>query len=79
MANPQISHQLYESLLNFYRSQNDKYIAELRIILEERVGVGDHTNIRDDIQRKIERIDHYQSLITTMEQLKPQKEQKENA
>lgn len=41
-------------------------IADLEILLQKTVGVGDHTDICKDIKQKYEEIDKYNSLLDTM-------------
>lgn len=41
-------------------------IADLEVLLQQTVGVGDHTNICEDIKKKYEEIDKYNSLLDTM-------------
>ena len=41
-------------------------IADLEVLLQQTVGVGDHTDICEDIKKKYEEIDKYNSLLDTM-------------
>lgn len=41
-------------------------IADLEVLLNKVVGVGDHTNISEDIKNKYEEIDKYNSLLDTL-------------
>jgi hypothetical protein len=41
-------------------------IADLEVLLQQTVGVGDHTNICEDIKTKYQEIDKYNSLLDTM-------------
>jgi hypothetical protein len=41
-------------------------IADLEVLLQQTVGVGDHANICEDIKKKYEEIDKYNSLLDTM-------------
>jgi len=41
-------------------------IADLDVLIMKTVGVGDHTNIAEDIKKKYEEIDKYNSLLDTL-------------
>lgn len=41
-------------------------IADLDVLTKQTVGVGDHTNIAEDIKKKYQEIDKYNSLLDTL-------------
>lgn len=41
-------------------------IADLQVLVEKTVGVGDHADISEDIKKKYEEIDKYNSLLDTL-------------
>ena len=55
-----------QSTYNYFLSQRDKHVLDLEVYLENPVGVGEHSDIGSEIQKKIEQIDKYDSVLGTM-------------
>lgn len=53
-------------ILAQYIGQKDETIADLSVYLDNPVGVGEHSNIGEEIRAKIEKIDKLDSLIETI-------------
>ena len=53
-------------ILAQYVGQKDETIADLSVYLDNPVGVGEHSNIGEEIRAKIEKIDRLDSLIETI-------------
>ena len=50
-----------QGIYNEYAGLLDQKLADLKVMLESSVGVGEHGSISDEIKAKIKEIDHYQS------------------
>tara|TARA_Y100000310_G_C20652018_1_gene799947 strand:- start:1026 stop:1286 length:261 start_codon:yes stop_codon:yes gene_type:complete len=55
-----------QSTYNYFLSQRDNNVLDLEVYLENPVGVGEHSDIGAEIQKKIEAIDKYDSILGTM-------------
>ena len=72
-----------QSSYNYYISERDKHILDLEVYLSNASGIGEHSNVGDEIRKKIEEIDKYDSIVSTLiarfgEQMLDEQEQ-ENA
>ena len=55
-----------QSSYNYYLSERDKHILDLEVYLSNPAGIGEHANIGEEIRKKIEEIDRYDSVISTL-------------
>ena len=55
------------AIYNQWAGKRDQAIADLTIYLENPVGVGEHSNIGEEIKNKIREVDKYDSLVQTIE------------
>ena len=53
-------------ILTQYIGRKDEIIADLSVYLERPVGVGEHSDIGQEIRTKIEEVDRLDSLIETI-------------
>lgn len=53
-------------ILNQYIGRKDEVIADLSVYLERPVGVGEHSDIGQEIRKKIKEVDRLDSLIETI-------------
>lgn len=53
-------------ILTQYIGRKDEVVADLSVYLERPVGVGEHSDIGQEIRTKIEEIDRLDSLIETI-------------
>lgn len=74
-----IKNQYIQSIYNQYMGKRDEARADLEVLLDEAVGVGDHTHIGEAIKGKIEEIDRWQSLVSTMNQIFPAPDSQQEA
>ena len=58
-----------QGIYNEYAGLLDQKLADLKVMLESPVGVGEHGGISDEIKAKIKEIDNYQSLVDTVRRL----------
>jgi hypothetical protein len=58
-----------KALLLKYESQKATAIAELSVLLQSPVGIGDHTNIIDEMDVKIHKIAEAEDCIEIVKQL----------
>ena len=60
--------QLYvTAIYNQFAGLRDEALADLQTLLNNPVGVGDHENIGESIKKKLEEVDKYDSLASTIE------------
>jgi len=59
-----------------YIGLRDQKIADLNVILNSPVGVGEHGDLSGTIKKIIQEIDSYDSLISTLNNLIPKEEEK---
>ena len=57
---------LLQATLSHYRAQRDKCLAELDILLNHAVGVGDHAKIVEDTIDLFARLDNADSILKTV-------------
>ena len=55
-----------QSSYNHYIAERDKHILDLEVYLSNPVAVGEHSNIGEEIRKKIEEVDRYDSIISTL-------------
>ena len=53
-------------IMNKYIGMRDIALADLSVYLENPVGVGEHSDVGAEIEKKLLEIDSYESLIETM-------------
>ena len=58
-----------KALLLKYESQKAIAIAELSVLLQSPVGIGEHTNIIDEMDRKIHKIAEAEDCLQIVKQL----------
>ena len=55
-----------QSTYNHFIAERDKHVLDLEVYLSNQVGIGEHPNIGDEIKSKIELIDKYDSIVSTL-------------
>jgi len=63
------SERYIKAIFNEWYALKEQASADLMIYLENPVGVGEHSDISEEIKKKIQEIDKYQSLIDTIKEL----------
>jgi hypothetical protein len=58
-----------QAIFNQYMGARDQARADLETYLSNSVGVGEHSDLGEEIKKKIQEIDKYSSLIATMQSL----------
>jgi len=67
--------QYIQAIFNQYMGKRDQSMADLQVYLNNPTAIGDHGDIGDQIQKKIEEVDRYESLVRTMSALFMSKEE----
>jgi hypothetical protein len=55
-----------QSSYNHYIAERDKHILDLEVYLSNPVAVGEHPHIGEEIRKKIEEVDKYDSIVSTL-------------
>ena len=55
-----------QSSYNHYIAERDKHVLDLEVYLCNPVAIGEHPNIGEEIRKKIEEVDKYDSIISTL-------------
>ena len=55
-----------QSTYNHFIAERDKHVLDLEVYLSNQVAIGEHPNICDEIKNKIELIDKYYSIVSTL-------------
>ena len=55
-----------QSSYNHYIAERDKHILDLEVYLSNPVAIGEHSDIGEEIRKKIEEVDKYDSIISTL-------------
>ena len=55
-----------QSTYNHFIAERDKHVLDLEVYLSNQVAIGEHPNISDEIKNKIELIDKYDSIVSTL-------------
>ena len=55
-----------QSSYNHYIAERDKHVLDLEVYLSNPVAIGEHSDIGEEIRKKIEEIDKYDSIISTL-------------
>ena len=55
-----------KSTYNHFIAERDKHVLDLEVYLSNQVAIGEHPNIGDEIKSKIELIDKYDSIVSTL-------------
>ena len=55
-----------QSTYNHFIAERDKHVLDLEFYLSNQVAIGEHPNIGDEIKSKIELIDKYDSIVSTL-------------
>jgi len=64
---PLPTQQYLQSIFNQYVGLREQSLADLSMLLQHGVGVGDHANIGETIKTKIEEAERYDSLVSAMD------------
>lgn len=55
-----------QSSYNHYIAERDKHVLDLEVYLSNPVAIGEHSEIGEEIRKKIEKIDKYDSIVSTL-------------
>lgn len=67
-ASPKLPTQQYiQSIFNQYVGLREQALADISMLLQHGVGVGDHANVGETIKSKIEEAEKYDSLVGAMD------------
>jgi len=67
-AGPKLPTQQYiQSIFNQYVGLREQALADVSMLLQHGVGVGDHANVGETIKSKIEEAEKYDSLVQAMD------------
>lgn len=67
-ASPKLPTQQYiQSIFNQYVGLREQALADIAMLLQHGVGVGDHANVGETIKSKIEEAEKYDSLVGAMD------------
>jgi hypothetical protein len=55
-----------QSSYNHYIAERDKHILDLEVHLSNPVAIGEHSDIGEEIRKKIEEVDKYDSIVSTL-------------
>ena len=55
-----------QSSYNHYIAERDKHVLDLEVYLSNPVAIGEHSEIGEEIRKKIEEVDKYDSIISTL-------------
>mgnify|MGYP001591610856 FL=1 len=55
-----------QSSYNHYIAERDKHILDLEVYLSNPVAIGEHSDIGEEIRKKIEEVDKYDSIVSTL-------------
>ena len=55
-----------QSSYNYYIAERDKHVLDLEVYLSNPVAIGEHSDIAAEIRKKIELIDKYDSIVSTL-------------
>lgn len=58
-----------EGIFNQYMGAREQARADLEIYLTNPVAIGEHSDIGEEIKKKIEEVDKYNSLVQTMKDI----------
>jgi len=59
--------QYIQAIFNQFVGLREQALADLTVLLQHTMGVGDHINIGENIKSKIEQVEKYDSLVTCMD------------
>jgi hypothetical protein len=59
--------QYIQAIFNQYVGLREQALADLTILLQHSVGIGDHINLGEDVKLKISEIEKYDSLVSCMD------------
>lgn len=63
----EITQRYVQSIFNQWIGKREEALADLQIYMEHPVGVGEHSDIGEEVRKKIAEIDKYDSLVATMQ------------
>ena len=55
-----------QSSYNYYIAERDKHVLDLEVYLSNPVAIGEHSEIAEEVRKKIELIDKYDSIVSTL-------------
>ena len=61
-----MKHKHLKAILTKLEGQRDEQLADLEVYLTKPVGVGEHANIGEEIEKKIEKIDDINGKISVI-------------
>jgi len=60
--------KLLEALISHYKAQKDESIAVIDLYLNNSVGIGDHSNILDELKKWTTKLSEAQDNLTILEE-----------
>tara|TARA_Y100001973_G_C5150724_1_gene307954 strand:- start:40 stop:288 length:249 start_codon:yes stop_codon:yes gene_type:complete len=55
-----------QSSYNYYIAERDKHVLDLEVYLSNPAGIAEHSEIAEEVRKKIELIDKYDSIVSTL-------------
>jgi hypothetical protein len=65
--NPQNRMRLLQGLKSHAQGQIDKHKANVEVYLSNTIGIGEHSDIVETIEKEVDKIAHYQDQLDTIE------------
>tara|TARA_B110001454_G_scaffold192895_1_gene193468 strand:+ start:295 stop:633 length:339 start_codon:yes stop_codon:yes gene_type:complete len=62
-----VTQRYVQAIFNQWIGHREQALADLQIYMENAVGVGEHSNIGEEIKKKIAEVDKYDSLVETVQ------------
>lgn len=62
-----LKEQILEAIKSHAKGHIKKHLANIEVYLQQPVGVGEHSDIIDTIEKEIEMVDKYESKINIIE------------
>ena len=61
------SHVLYKALISHYKAQRDEAIATLEVYFNNSIGIGEHSNILDELKKWTIKLSEAQEALDALE------------
>ena len=55
--------KIYEATKEYLRGQREKHIANAEVMMSNPVGIGEHSDVVESLEKELEKVAHYEDML----------------
>ena len=59
--------RMYEATKEYLRGQREKHIANAEVMLSNPVGIGEHSDVVESLEKELEKVAHYSDMLNALQ------------